>query len=357
MKQERLASTPAWRRGALLLAAMALLIPVIQGCSNDTDVTGSKTDSMFSPTDEVISLGVAPDFCPNLPPDPVVVIHTQPGATSLFDIWFWGTGVGYDIETNDTLPGWCIEDVPLPNVQDPGRVTLYCSYDDALPGNLGDLPIDQINYMLNNRIGEPMEVQVAIWLLLGYSEPSKPATENSYAMLEDALANGAGFVPGPGELVAIMLYTGDGGIGPEGYQETIVEMRIPGEPGGDACTPGYWKTHFDRWPEGYDPFDDFDTVFGTDYFDSGLNLGDATWSGGGGLDKLARHGTSALLNAAHGDVEYPYTTAEVIDMVRAGDADTLADTNDADELDCPLGGSSADPGARFESEKKPRPKK
>jgi len=351
MKFDRLVPAASWLRGAIAFSLLALFL--VPGCADDYAPT--EPEGTFTQVDGVTPLSVAPDFCPNLPDFPVVAYQNQVGANSLFDVRFWGVGEGYDVEDNwrtgAVYRGWCVEDYPIPNVQDPDRVTLYCTYDDALPGNLADeILINELNYLLNNKTSTDLwDVQVAIWLLLGYETPSKPVTPAAIAMRDDALANGGGFVPGPDQVIAAFLYTGDGGIGPEGFQETIIELRSRGEeePGGDACTPGYWKTHFSRWPAPYLPTDDFDATFGTDYFDGGMNLGDATWARGGGLNKLARHGTSALLNAVHMDVEYPYTIAEVIEMVRNGDADTLADTND--ELDCPLGGTPADPKPKVES--------
>jgi hypothetical protein len=39
-------------------------------------------------------------------------------------------------------------------------------------------------------------------------------------------------------------------------------------PGGEGCTPGYWKNHLEDWPPtGLDIVDDFDTTFGVDLFD------------------------------------------------------------------------------------------
>jgi hypothetical protein len=84
---------------------------------------------------------------------------------------------------------------------------------------------------------------------------------------------------------------------------------------------------------GYAPGDDFDATFGTDYFDPDITLLEAVWARGGGVNRLARHGTAALLSAASPDVAYPYTVDEVIAAVQAGDAGMLADAN---ELGCPL---------------------
>lgn len=104
--------------------------------------------------------------------------------------------------------------------------------------------------------------------------------------------------------------------------------------GDEGCTPGYWKTHLDSWAAtGYSPSDDFDTVFGVDYFDPDITLEEAINLGGGGVERLARHGVAALLSAAHPDVNYPYTVAQVIAYVQAGDADPLVAAN---ELGCPI---------------------
>ncbi len=108
------------------------------------------------------------------------------------------------------------------------------------------------------------------------------------------------------------------------------------EVGDEGCTPGYWQApeHQDEWAlTGFDQSDDFDATFGVDLFDPNITLGVAITLNGGGVNKLARHGTAALLSAAHPGVDYPFTVAQVIALVQAGDADALAAAN---ELGCPL---------------------
>lgn len=105
----------------------------------------------------------------------------------------------------------------------------------------------------------------------------------------------------------------------------------------NGCTPGYWKQpqHLDSWTStGYSPNDDFDTVFGTDYFDPDITLLQAVWAKGGKLNKVARHGTAALLNASNPLVAYPLTASEVIQAVQAGDVDFLVAYNELSE-ECP----------------------
>jgi len=125
------------------------------------------------------------------------------------------------------------------------------------------------------------------------------------------------------------------GVWSEGTVQAVAQATCVIETEGDeGCTPGYWKNHLLDWV-GYAPGDDFDTVFGVDLFDPDINLEAALNTGGGGVNKLARHGTAALLNAAHPDLNYPLTVDEVIAAVQAGDSGMLAEYN---ELGCPLSG-------------------
>jgi len=119
-------------------------------------------------------------------------------------------------------------------------------------------------------------------------------------------------------------------------RECAVEVSVKPEVGDEGCTPGYWKQpqHLDSWvATGYSPTDDFDTVFGVNFWTPDITLLDALEQGGGGLFALGRHAVAALLDASHPDIAYPYTVAEVIALVQAFEKDTLADAN---ELGCPL---------------------
>lgn len=108
----------------------------------------------------------------------------------------------------------------------------------------------------------------------------------------------------------------------------------PPPPGGEGCTPGYWRNHLDDWPPtGLSPTDDFDTTFGVDLFSSDIDLGEAVDAKGGGAGKIARHGTAGLLSALHPDVDYPLSAAEVIAAVQSGDIDAVVTAN---ELGCDI---------------------
>jgi hypothetical protein len=277
--------------------------------------------------------------CPTLPASQVVPRFVSPALlnNATFDISFTGipTTEPYDLVNGQIYPGWCLEQyVQTPSWGSP--VTLYCSL--TPPSDLSGLPWNKVNYILNHKmVGSTwQDVQEAIWLVVqGYATYLhwQGPSANALLMANEAEAYGGTFVPGPNQLVAVLLYTGDGGLLGRGvgWQETFIELLIPPSQG-EGCTPGYWKNHFEDWAAaGYSPSQKMIDVFGTGFFGNTLTLGEAIGLGGGGINRIARHGVAALLSAAHPDVDYPYTVAQVIAYVQAGKVDALVTAN---ELGC-----------------------
>lgn len=255
-----------------------------------------------------------------LPPGPVTAIHSDwmTGSDSPLDVTLGGVPPGYSVH-NSTYPGWCIEDNHQDDAPDGSPVMLLDSTDPPVLCSPGDYPtIDWhlINYLLNHQAGTIGEVQAAMWELAGTSDPSDPSipvTPAAMDMYNDAMMNGGSFMPGPGDVVAVIL-CGDG-LGPRGVQDTIIEVPYPRF---QSCTPGYWKQvhHFDSWPMGIDPYT---FRFREDAFGVGprnVLLARALRRGGGGVNALMRHASAAYLNAASGDVLYPLTVDEVVSLVR-----------------------------------------
>jgi uncharacterized repeat protein (TIGR01451 family) len=124
-------------------------------------------------------------------------------------------------------------------------------------------------------------------------------------------------------------------LGNEVWDEDSCEVIIEEEEEFQGCTPGFWKNNADKWdavawvPTGYSPDDSFSSVFGVviEIRAGGRNtitdptLLEALGATGGGINALARAATAALLNAAHPDINYPTTEAEVIAAVQAAIAD------------------------------------
>lgn len=108
---------------------------------------------------------------------------------------------------------------------------------------------------------------------------------------------------------------------------------ISGGPGNEGCTPGFWKNYPDMWPYPYKGDTQVLEAFGC-AIDGFNTLWDAISARGGGINKLARHGVAALLNAADPYVNYPLSIEEVKDAICIYmNADLLAEYN---ELSCPL---------------------
>lgn len=131
----------------------------------------------------------------------------------------------------------------------------------------------------------------------------------------------------------------------------------------EGCTPGYWKTHLERWDGvGSDDFTEsvvaslsFNGVFGVTAAESGLaesaTLFDATSLMGGGLAALNRH---AAAGAASADsVAYSITLGQVIEAYRsavlgsAGVEATKTMLEAYNELGCPLHNSPPPPPITF----------
>lgn len=123
-----------------------------------------------------------------------------------------------------------------------------------------------------------------------------------------------------------------------------ITLDCPCDEGDEGCTPGYWKNHLDAWPENYESDNLFSSRFGQiitiKWSEKGKpedvedpTLLQALEAKGGGESRLARHGTAALLSAAHLDVAYPLTFTEIKTAVQDGDLDKLEEAN---ELGCPL---------------------
>jgi hypothetical protein len=267
----------------------------------------------------------------NLPPGPVSVTHgpwDQGTLGGTIDITLSGVPAGYDV-MDGTYAGWCAED----NFQDDqnGSLTLIDSTDDTanLPPSYQSVPWDKVNYLLNHKAGTAQQVQVALWLLTWGTSSTFPADAAALAMYDDAMANGAGFVPAPGQVVAVLLH-GDG-LGPEGFQDTLIEVPLPPPPpDGEGCTPGGWQGGNLAWRWDQMPDPDFDPANGNPFYHEtdfngffvsegsldGLTMFDLVSTGGkkDHARKAARSLVAAYLNASHAGVDYPKTTDELKDM-------------------------------------------
>ncbi|MEY2410168.1 MAG: large repetitive protein, partial [Verrucomicrobiota bacterium] len=132
---------------------------------------------------------------------------------------------GYSV-TNGVYKGWCVDyDGELASFT-LYKPIMYLST-APLPPQLAHTNWDMVNYILNHKQGTAIDVQAAIWRFIGGPVPfSDPVFYRLSAagsnMVAEASAFGEGYVPGPGEVSAVIL-----DLGPV-FQMNIIEVSCPG---------------------------------------------------------------------------------------------------------------------------------
>jgi hypothetical protein len=127
---------------------------------------------------------------------------------------------GFDVVPSQPYVGWCV-DLGTPIYT--GYLystTLYNSFDSDMPARLQDNDWDMVNYVLNHKQGHYGPIQSAIWYFIGGG--GYPTNTEARAMVDDALENGEGFMPGPNDIVAVIVDVDDA-------QTTIIEVDIHNE--------------------------------------------------------------------------------------------------------------------------------
>jgi hypothetical protein len=141
----------------------------------------------------------------NLPPGPVTV-SAQDGANSTFDFTLSNVPAGYDV-SNQTYPGWCVELNNVNNQTGDGRSAILLSTTGGnLPSAYSGKRWDLINYLLNHKQGPAGDVQVALWYYTDDFEPDPNTHPFAVAMVNEANAQGTGFVPRGNEITAVLVW-------------------------------------------------------------------------------------------------------------------------------------------------------
>lgn len=106
--------------------------------------------------------------------------------------------------------------------------------------------------------------------------------------------------------------------------DTTTTTTTTQPPGGEGCTPGYWKTHPESWgPTGYTTGMTVGSVFSNASGSLASTSLLAAMSLGGGptiadaKNLLVHHAVAALLNASHPGVDYAFSAADVIAWTNA----------------------------------------
>lgn len=199
------------------------------------------------------------DPWPNLP-STSVTMQVVNGNTSYFNTTLSNVPAGY-IVSNGVYPGWCVDvRYTIPRAPANHTVNLYSSL--TPPSSLAGA-WDMVNYILNHKQGGRGDIQAAIWYFVKFYPPTPgyfndsayfyPPSVATKAMVAAALANGTGYVPRPGGILAVICDPSSAAT-----QITIIEIRVPLHMcygfqlgcwkhhvkacnGGHGSDSGYWK--------------------------------------------------------------------------------------------------------------------
>lgn len=134
---------------------------------------------------------------------------------------YWGVNFAdnsYPFPGNNTWNGWCVDLAHSMYPNYPYEVQLWSCYDPNLPSFAQSGNWDLISYILTKRNAgagiyaanwavdaNKEEFQTAVWYFMGGG--GAPASGSlADQIVQDALANGDGFIPGPGQYYAVILF-------------------------------------------------------------------------------------------------------------------------------------------------------
>jgi len=155
----------------------------------------------------------------NLPTTEVTMQITYPVPTCYYIVTLSNVPPDYHV-TNGQYFGWCVDEYHYIRCSRNYQAIMYSSYN--APPECADPDWDKVNYILNHKQGTPNDVQAAIWYFVNGAEGgSMPETIAGQNMVNDALANGSGFIPCPGQIIAVILYID------ANTQTAIIELVVP----------------------------------------------------------------------------------------------------------------------------------
>jgi len=160
----------------------------------------------------------------NLPTSVTAIV--QGGNESHFVTELNNVPSNYSI-TNGTYLGWCIDASVIMTRNETFEAVLYSSLNPP-SGNWSTARWDMVNYILNHKQGDANDIQQAIWFFINNTTNfNQTLTADANATINDALANGTGFQPAQGQIVAAIVFPQIilPGSGP--FQDSIIEIPTP----------------------------------------------------------------------------------------------------------------------------------
>lgn len=150
-----------------------------------------------------------------LPSDEISMQVDYPGTDCYYNVILCDVPSGYHVSDGIYL-GWCVDKHHYIDPDKVYKARMYSSYDPENPKPNPNW--DKVNYILNNKRGTRRDIQEAIWYFV---EGEEPLTEGGRNLVNDAEKNGEGFVPAPGQILAVILWIDNK------TQVSIIEVSVP----------------------------------------------------------------------------------------------------------------------------------
>ncbi len=162
---------------------------------------------------------------PNLPSGPVNMTVSV-GSSTYVMVTLSGVPSGYSV-SNANYPAWC-GNVFYDLGGGPYTVYLYSSQSSSLPQSIAGINWNEVNYILNNKQGDPLDIQMALWDIINGAEPPASYTD-AWAMVNAAIANPTYQVP-TGGIIGVICLTSDwvnNNVNDNSIQPLILELTAP----------------------------------------------------------------------------------------------------------------------------------
>jgi hypothetical protein len=154
-----------------------------------------------------------------------VTIETFNGTASFFITELSNVPSGYVI-ANKSYPGWCV-DRTAEMARSPAThlVTLYSSLN--ISGDLANQTWDMVNYLLNHKQGDKLDVQNALWYFVNMQGSYTDfKSDTAWSMVNDTLAHGKDFVPSSTQVAAVICYPVRSFATDANVQISIIEVPV-----------------------------------------------------------------------------------------------------------------------------------
>ena len=172
----------------------------------------------------LVNPAVAAHTALGLPSTPVTM-EVFNGTDTYFNMSLSNVPSGYDV-TNGTYLGWCV-DRTAEMTRSPAihQVKLYSSFNP--PGQLATQKWDMVNYILNHKQGNMWNIQEAIWYFVNFGTGYSPTSNMAWAIINDTIEHGNGFVPRPGQIISIICFPVILLPDNTNVQVSVIEITVP----------------------------------------------------------------------------------------------------------------------------------